>query len=361
MIRRKKNYAEDENKENNTSLLNRKTKRQKSEENVKKQQIHKRTKNKSNDVNKFNNKKIEEEKISSIKENEEYTSSEKIYNNFSIHQSHLSKYTFNDKIILNNESTHLSNNSFFFDAENFEKVDEPVSPKESGIELLYISKDEEEAFRIISQEINPLREKLNEINYFIDEKKKKLELISELIVEINENLEKYKKTRIGLTEANKDIKICFQSTEDIFKVFKKSEKIDDIPFKDVIYNSHIKLMKYILGKSENLVDNNDMIINKLNNYDIAFISSKAIIETNVKDIIDGFCDKNNDNEFYKSIKNIFNPSFSEALKKLNIGSNNYGSSFRGDNSYDMKNIYEKNAQIKKDFDALVEKMKSLEK
>ena len=176
MIRRKKNYAEDENKENNTSLLNRKTKRQKSEENVKKQQIHKRTKNKSNDVNKFNNKKIEEEKISSIKENEEYTSSEKIYNNFSIHQSHLSKYTFNDKIILNNESTHLSNNSFFFDAENFEKVDEPVSPKESGIELLYISKDEEEAFRIISQEINPLREKLNKINYFIDEKKKNLEL-----------------------------------------------------------------------------------------------------------------------------------------------------------------------------------------
>ena len=154
---------------------------------------------------------------------------------------------------------------------------------------------------------------------------------------------------------------CFQTTKDTFKFFKKSDKIDDIPFKDVIYNSHIKLMKYILGKSENLLENNDMITNKLNNYDIGFISSKAIIETNVKDIVDGFCDKKNDNEFYKSIKNIFNPSFSDALKKLNIDNNTCDSSFKGDNGYDMNNIYEKNTQMKKDFDALVEKMKSLEK
>ena len=54
MIKKKKNYAEDENKENDVSLLNKKTKRHKSEENDKEQIIHKRNKNKIKEKNKSN-------------------------------------------------------------------------------------------------------------------------------------------------------------------------------------------------------------------------------------------------------------------------------------------------------------------
>ena len=178
---------------------------------------------------------------------------------------------------------------------------------------------------------------------------------------MNKNLDKYKATRLELTDIFNDIKACFKSTGDACKILKKSERIDDIPFKDLVYNTHIKLMKNILKKSENLVENNDMLTNKLNNYDIAFTSSKAIIESKLKDIIDGICEKKSDNEFYKSLKNIFNPSFSEALKKLNIDGNNCESSIKNEDSNDMKIIYEKNIQIKYDFDSLVEKVKSLEK
>ena len=362
MIRKKKNYVEDENKENNGSFLNKKTKRQKSEEKYKKSITHKRNKNKVKERNKSNNiKKIGNKNSSHKKDSEECTTTEKIYNNFSIYQSHLSKLTFNDKIISNNNSAPFSYNSFFFESNNFEKYDEHLSLKESEEELLYISKEEEEAFKIISQEIKPLEEKLTEFNSFINEKKKKLELISTLLVEMNNNLEKYKASRYELTDIINDIKVCFKGTEDTFKILKKLEKIDDIPFKDVVYNTHIKLMKNILKKSQHLIDNNDMLTNKLNNFDIAFTSSKAIIETNIKDIIDGICEKRNDNEFYKSLKNIFSPSFSEALRKLNFDSNTCDNSIRGDNSNDMKNIYEKNVQIKYDFDAFLEKVKSLEK
>ena len=362
MIKKKKNYAEDENKENDVSLLNKKTKRHKSEENDKEQIIHKRNKNKIKEKNKSNNvKKIVNKNKSPKKESEECTTTEKIYNNFSFHQSHLSKLTFNDKIIANNNSVAFSNNSLFFELNNFEKIDEYLSLKESEEELLYISKEEEEAFRIISQEIKPLEDKLSEFNSFINEKKKKLELISRLILEMNENLNKYKTTRFELTDIINDIKACFKSTGEIIKVLKKSEKIDDIPFKDEVCSTHIKLVKNILKKSESLIEDNDMLTNKLNNYDIAFTSSKAIIEANLKDIIDGICEKKKDNEFNKSLKNIFNPSFSEALKKLNIDSNTCDSSIKKDNSNDMNNIYEKSIQIKYDFDTLVEKVKSLEK
>lgn len=362
MIKKKKNYSEDENKENDGLFLNKKTKRHKSEEKNKDQTINKRNKNKIKNRNKSNNvKKIRNKSLSHKKDSEECTTTEKIYNNFSFHQSHLSKMTFNDKIITNNNSAPFSYNSLFFESNTIENNDENLSLKEPEEKLLYISKEEEEAFKVISQEIKPLEDKLSEFNSFITEKKKKLKLISKLISEMNENLDKYKTTRFELTCIINDIKACFKITGDTFKILKKSEKIGDIPFKEEVYNTHIKLMKNILKKCENFVENNDMLINKLNNYDIAFSSSKAIIEENLKDIIDGLCEKKNGNEFYKSLKNVLNPSFSEALTKLSIDDNTCDSSIKRDNSNDMKNIYEKNIQIKYDFDSLVEKVKNLEK
>jgi hypothetical protein len=82
MIKKKKNYAEDENKENDGSFLNKKIKRHKSEEKNKDQTINKRNKNKIKNRNKSNNvKKIRNKSLSHKKDSEECTTTEKIYNN----------------------------------------------------------------------------------------------------------------------------------------------------------------------------------------------------------------------------------------------------------------------------------------
>ena len=52
-------------------------------------------------------------------------------------------------------------------------------------------------------------------------------------------------------------------------------------------------------------------------------------------------------------------NFEEAFKKLNLENSNDCSS-KGENYHDMKNIYEKNIQMKAEFDNYLEKVKSCE-
>ena len=343
-------------------FLNKKTKRKKSddERSHRRKSSNKRSKKERKEQNKSNNiRKIENKKDSPKKDNEEITS-EKIYNNFSFHQSHFSKLTFNDKIIANN-SNPSSLNSYFFNVNNFENYEPPVIPKESkdDEELLYISKDEEDAFKIISKEIKPLGKKLSEINSFINSKQKKVELISDLLLEMSQNSEKYKMTKIDYNDKVNEIKACFKGIDDNTKILKNSSNVSDMPFKDVVYNSHMKFIQNVLKKTENLVENKDNITNKLNNYDIAFSSAKILVENYLKEIIEYDCENGNDNDIYENLKNYLKQNFEEAFKKLNLDNSNDCSS-KGENYHDMQNIYEKNIQIKSEFDNYVEKVKSFE-
>ena len=364
--RTKNNKRNDKNDKrwSHNLFLNKKTKRNKSDaqKNHKRKSNNKRSKKemKEPEQSKLNNiRKIENKKDSPKKDNEEITS-EKIYNNIFFHQSHFSKLTFNDKILANN-SNPSSHNSYFFNVNNFENYEPPAIPKEpkDDEELLYISKDEEDAFKIISKEIKPLGKKLSEINSFINNKQKKVELISDLLVEMSQNTEKYKTTKIDYNDKVNEIKACFKGIDDNTKILKNSGNVSDMPFKDVIFNSHMKFIQNILKKTENLVENKDNITNKLNNYDIAFSSAKILVENYLKEIIEYDCENGNENDIYESLKNYLKQNFEEAFKKLNLDNTNDCSS-KGENYHDMKNIYEKNIQIKSEFDNYVEKVKSFE-
>ena len=352
VIKKKKVNLDEEDNSNKNPFLNKKRKRQKLDKEKNKYEKEIKEQNKSN------NKKEKKQKESPKKESEENPTSEKIYNNFSFHQSHLSKLTFNDKILSNN-SAPFSNNSFFFNSE-IEENEIPLSPKDLKEELLYMSKDEEEAFKIISKEIKPLEQKLNEINSFITYKQKKLEIISNLLVEMNDNLEKYKEVKTKFNDDYNEIKICFKAIENHFKIFKIAENTQNVPYKNDIYKTHIKFIKNILKKSKGLCESNEKIANKLNNYDIAFTSAKIAIESDLREIIEGDYENKDDNDLVENLKNILRPNFDEAFKKLNYFENNIDNTGKEDNYNDMKNIYEKNTKVKSDLAIYVEKVKSFE-
>ena len=349
VIKEKKLNEEQEENSNNNSFLNKKRKRQKI---IKENKNNLSEKKEENELN--NNNKIIEE--SPQKDSQENPTTEKIYNNFSFHQSHLSKLTFNDKILSNN-SAPFSNNSYFFNSE-IEENDQPIIHKDLKEESLYMSKDEEEAFNIISKEIKPLREKLNEINSFIIYKQKKLELISKLLVEMNENLEKFKDLKTSFNSDYNEIIICFKGIEDHFKIFKVAENMEEFPFKEEIYKSHIKFIKNILKKSKNFYDSNNKITNKLNNYDIAFTSAKIAIENNLREIVDGNGESKAD-ELIETLKNILKSNFDEAFKKLNLD-NYFDNPIKEDNNNDIRNIYEKSIKIRCDFETYVDKVNFFE-
>ena len=119
----------------------------------------------------------------------------------------------------------------------------------------------------------------------------------------------------------------------------------DLPFKEEVYKSHIKLMKNIAKKSGDLFEDNKAIINKLNNYDIAFTSAKVIVESDIKEIIEGDYEYKDENDCIESLKNFVKFNLDEAFKKLNM-ENQCDNSSRNDNNNDMKNIYDKNEKIK---------------
>ena len=346
-IKKKRNNCENSGKDTGKiyQALNHKTKRQKSENENNKKEIYKKKKfeiNQENNPN--NNSKSGSQNKSQKNDSEEYTSTEKIYNNFSFYQSNFSKLTFNDKMLSNN-SAPFSNNSIIFNSNNFESVERPSSQKDSKEELLYVSKDEEEAFKNISNGIRLLEPKLNEINSYIICKQKKLEIISSLLLEMNQNLESYKKTKSEFNDKVTEIKICVKGIDDQSKIFKNSGNMIDLPFKEEVYKSHIKLMKNIAKKSGDLFEDNKAIINKLNNYDIAFTSAKVIVESDIKEIIEGDYEYKDENDCIESLKNFVKFNLDEAFKKLNV-ENQCDNSSRSDNNNDMKNIYDKNEKIK---------------
>lgn len=363
--KKKKNNDKDNDEHlNKNTLLNKKTKRKnfEKEKNSKDKKKGQKEENKKVEKEKEKeNKEKSKKQESPKKEKEEITTSEKIYNNFSFYQSNFSKLTFNDQILSNN-SAPFSSFSDYFNSNNIDIIDNPISQKDSKEELLYISKDEEEAFKILSSQIKPLEQKLSEINSFISYKQKKLELVSNLLVDMNENLENYKNTKNEFNEDLHDIKVCFKGIDDQFKIFKNAESVGQIPFKNEIYNTHIKFAKKILKKSKNFVDNNNIKTNELNNYDIAFTSSKIIVENHLKEIIGGYGDNEKNNDFIENLKSVLRLNFDDAFKKLNLDNNSSNNNLdKGDNYNDMVNIFEKNNKLKNDFDTYAEKVKYYEK
>lgn len=355
VVKRKKDKIENEENSNKNALLNKKRKRHKLDNK------NNNDKNEIKEENKLNNiKKVKNRKYSPNEDIEDNTTTEKIFNNNSFYLSHASKYTFNDKIILNN-SAPLSNNSYFFESENYEDNNKPLSSKDFKEELFYFTKDEEEGFKILSQGIKPLEQKLNEINSFIKYKQQKLELVSNLLAEINQNVENYKAIKAEFNLNYNAITISYKCVEDQFKINKISEKMVALPFKDEINESHFNFIKNILKKSKSLFEQNDTIANKLNNYDIYFINSKISIENCLKEIIEGNEENKNNDDIIENLKSMLKSNFEEAFKKLNFENSNDNLDKEDNNNInDIKNIYEKNIETKNTLDTYVDKVKSFD-
>ena len=347
----KKNKIDFENEDNaNNSFLNKKRKRQNlGKENDKNKNEIKYSKKNNN------NKKIKSKKKFSKKESEENTTTEKIFNNITFHQSHLSKYTFKDKILSNN-SAPFSNNSCYFNSVNFEDDEQPLPKKDLKEELL--SKDEEEVFKIISQEIKPLERKLDEINSLITYKRKKLELVSNLLKEMNQNMENFKSTKKDYYIQYNDIKINFKCIEEQFRIFKISENLIDEPFKEEIYKEHSNFIKNILKNSKKMFDKNNRIADKLNNYEISFTNAKISIENDLKEILEVDNENSAKDNIVDDLKNMFKCNFEEVFKKLSSENNNKDNDNNPDNYNEIKNIYEKNSNIKSEYEAYLDKVKS---
>ena len=176
---------------------------------------------------------------------------------------------------------------------------------------------------------------------------------------MDENLKKYKNMKIKFNNEVDNIRICYKGIEDNFKIIKVAENITDVPYKNEIYISHTKFIKNLLKKCKELCQNNDNQANQMNNYDIAFTSSKIAIENNLREIIDGN-DENNNNDLVENIKTILKPNLDEAFKKLN-NENSIDYHDKDDNYNDMKNIFEKNIKLNNDFVTYMNKVKLFEK
>ena len=267
----------------------------------------------------------------------------------------MSKYTIKDKILSNN-SAPFSNNSYYFNSENFEDDEQPLPKKDLKEELL--SKDEEEVFKIISQEIKPLERKLDEINSLITYKRKKLELVSNLLKEMNQNMENFKSTKKDYYIQYNDIKINFKCIEEQFRIFKISENLVDEPFKEEIYKEHSNFIKNILKNSKKMFDKNNRIADKLNNYEISFTNAKISIENDLKEILEVDNENSAKDNIVDDLKNMFKCNFEEVFKKLSSENNNKDNDNNPDNYNEIKNIYEKNSNIKSEYEAYLDKVKS---
>ena len=353
VVKKKKAKIENGENSNNNQLLNKKRKRQKLD--------NKKNSNKNEneeDQKPNNNKNLKKKNKSPKEETEENTTTEKLFNN-SFYTSHPSIYTFNDKIILNN-SAPLSNNSYFFESENFEDNDKPLLSQDCKQEIFYFSKDEEEGFKILSKGIKPLEQKLNEIKSFIKYKQQKLELVSNLLEEMDQNMEKYKTIKSEFNSNYNDLMISLKCVEDQLNINEISKKMVDFPFKDELNESHFNFIKHILKKSKILLEENDTIANKLNNYDISFTNAKISIENCLKEIIEGNEENKNNSDVIENLKSMFNSNFEEAFKKLKFLNSCDNCDKEDNNINDMKNIYEKNNEIKRKLDNYVNKVKSFD-
>ena len=352
VIKRRKIELENEEKNTNNSLLNKKRNRQNMGKENSKDKDEIKYPKKNN-----NSKKIKSRNNPRKKDNEENVTSEKIYNNITFHQSHLSKYTFKDKILSNN-SAPLSNNSYYFNSENYEEEQPPLPKKDLKEELL--SKSEEEIFKIISKEIQPLEKKLDEMNSLIAYKRKKLVLVQNLLKEMNQNMENFKTIKKDYYSQYNDIRINFKCVEDQLRIFKISESVIDEPFMEEIQKDHNKFIRNILKKSKSLFDINHRIANQLNNYEISFTNAKITIENDLKEILEVENENKACDNIVDSFKNMFKSNFKETFKKLKSENNNNKDKIDNvDNYNEMKNIYEKNSKIRSEYDAYINKVKSL--
>ena len=107
-----------------------------------------------------------------------------------------------------------------------------------------------------------------------------------------------------------------------------------------------------------MFDKNNRIADKLNNYEISFTNAKISIENDLKEILEVDNENSAKDNIVDDLKNMFKCNFEEVFKKLSSENNNKDNDNNPDNYNEIKNIYEKNSNIKSEYEAYLDKVKS---